>query len=120
MKLYSSKSDIWYYLVVYMEIMAVCLFGDILPSDSQAMIWCRFIFGQVHNSPSFYAFNFILLLIGAVYMLNKQMHRKVFRISKCASYVTSILLVVVCSSKHPMAIEYLALAFSLSNLPPHF
>ena len=33
MKLYSSKSDIWYYLVVYMEIMAVCLFGDILPSD---------------------------------------------------------------------------------------
>ena len=40
------------------------------------------------------------------------MHRKVFRISKCVSYVTSILLVVVCSSKHPMAIEYLALAFS--------
>lgn len=112
MKLYSSKSDIWYYLVVYMEIMAVCLFGDILPSDSQAMIWCRSIFGQVHNSPSFYAFNFILLLTGAVYMLNKQMHRKVFRISKCVSYVTSILLVVVCSSKHPMAIEYLALAFS--------
>lgn len=112
MKLYSSKSDIWYYLVVYMEIMAVCLFGDILPSDSQAMIWCRSIFDQVHNSPSFYAFNFILLLTGAVYMLNKQMHRKVFRISKCVSYVTSILLVVVCSSKHPMAIEYLALAFS--------
>lgn len=112
MKLYSSKSEIWCYLAAYWEVMVLCLYGDILPSDSKAMIRCGEVFEQVHNSPIFYAFNYILLLIGAVYVLNKQMHRKVFRISRCVAYVTSLLLVVVCTPKHPNAIEYLALAFS--------
>lgn len=33
MKLYHSKSDIWYYSLLYIEIMAISLYGDILPSE---------------------------------------------------------------------------------------
>lgn len=55
----------------YIEVSVLCLYGDILPSDSKAMDWCKGIFWQIHNSQIFYALNFILLFIGAVYMLDK-------------------------------------------------
>lgn len=110
--LYKSKSDIWYYLIAYIEVSVLCLYGDILPSDSKAMDWCKGVFWQIHNSQIFYALNFALLLIGAVYMLDKQLPRKVFRLSRCLVYGISIILVVICTSKHPLAIEYFSLAFS--------
>lgn len=112
MNLYKSKSDIWYYLIAYIEVSVLCLYGDILPSDSKAMDWCKGIFWQIHNSQIFYALNFALLLIGAVYMLDKQLPRKVFRLCRCLVYGVSIVLVVMCTSKHPLAIEYFSLAFS--------
>ena len=112
MNLYKSKSDIWYYLIAYIEVSVLCLYGDILPSDSKAMDWCKGVFWQIHNSQIFYALNFALLLIGAVYMLDKQLPRKVFRLSRCLVYGLSIILVVICTSKHPLAIEYFSLAFS--------
>lgn len=112
MRLHRSKLDICYYLFAYVEVMLLCLYGDILPPNSSTMYWCRGAFEQIHNSPIFYAFNFILLLIGAVYVLSKQLPRKIFRLAKCVFYVTSISLVVACADKHPEAIEFLALAFS--------
>lgn len=110
--LYKSKSDIWYYLIAYIEVSVLCLYGDILPSGSKAMDWCKGIFLQIHNCPFFYAFNFVLLLIGAVYILDRQLPRKVFRLGRCLVYGVSIILVVICTSKHPLAIEYFSLAFS--------
>lgn len=112
MNLYKSKSDIWYYLIAYIEVSVLCLYGDILPSDSKAMDWCKGIFWQIHNNQIFYALNFVLLLIGAVYMLDKQLPRKIFRLCRCLVYGISIILVVICTSRHPLAIEYLSLAFS--------
>ena len=45
--LYKSKSDIWYYLIAYIEVSVLCLYGDILPSDSKAMDWCKGVLSDV-------------------------------------------------------------------------
>lgn len=76
------------------------------------LLTARLWIGAKGYSGRFIIVNFALLLIGAVYMLDKQLPRKVFRLSRCLVYGISIILVVICTSKHPLAIEYFSLAFS--------
>lgn len=75
MNLLNAKSDIWYYLIAYIEVFVLCLYGDILPSDSKAIDSCKEIFGLIHHSQCFYTLNLFLLFIGAVYVLYRQLTR---------------------------------------------
>lgn len=112
MKIYNTKEDIWCYLIAYLEIMVISLYGDVLPQDSEMMAFIKNTFALIRENAFFYALNFVLLLAGIVYLLNRQLERKVFRAGRCVAWGVSAVMVVVCTTKHPKAIEYLALLFS--------
>ena len=112
MKFYKTKSDVWYYLLAYCEVMEICLYGDILPSDSKLMHIAQETFCEVYQSQIFYSFNFLLLFAAFVYFLYRQSTQKIFRLSWLVVCVSSLVLVTECALKHPTGIVYLSLCFS--------
>lgn len=112
MKLYRTKTDVWYYILVYLEVMAVSLYGDVLPADSKALEWLCSTIVSIKEHQFFYVFNFVLLIVAYVYFLNIQLRRKIFRLSRCITWGTSSILCVVCMVKHPVIVDYLCLTFS--------
>lgn len=112
MKLYRTKTDVWYYILVYLEVMAVSLYGDVLPADSKALEWLCSTIVSIKEHQFFYVFNFVLLIVAYVYFLNIQLRRKIFRLSRCLAWGMSSFLCVVCIVKHPVMVDYLCLTLS--------
>ena len=109
MKLYHSKSDIWYYLLLYIEIIAISLYGDILPSELAFSKSVLDLFAYVDRSAFLYAFTWVLLFIGLAWLLNKQRQTKIFRISHCLFYAMTTVLLFLSAQKHDLIVEYLGL-----------
>lgn len=97
---------------MYLEVMAVSLYGDVLPADSKALEWLCSVIVSIKNHQFFYVFNFVLLIVAYVYFLNIQLRRKIFRLSRCIAWGMSSILCVVCMAKHPLIVDYLCLTFS--------
>lgn len=112
MKLYHSKSDIWYYLLLYIEIMAISLYGDILPSELAFSKSILDLFIYIDRSAFLYAFNWVLLFVGLTLLLNKQRQTKIFRISHCLFYAMTTVLLFLSAQKHNLNVEYFGLLWA--------
>lgn len=112
MKLYHSKSDIWYYLLLYIEIMAISLYGDILPSELAFSKDVLDLFTYIDRSTFLYAFTWVLLFVGLAWLLNKQRQTKIFRISHFLYYAMTTVLLFLSAQKHHLIVEYFGLLWS--------
>lgn len=112
MKLYHSKSDIWYYLLLYIEIMAISLYGDILPLELAFSKSVLDLFTYIDRSAFLYAFTWVLLFVGLAWLLNKQRQTKIFRISHCLFYAMTTVLLFLSAQKHNLIVEYFGLFWS--------
>lgn len=112
MKLYHSKSDIWYYLLLYIEIIAISLYGDILPSELAFSKSVLDLFAYVDRSAFLYAFTWVLLFVVLAWLLDKQRRSKIFRISHCLFYAMTTVLLFLSAQKHDLIMEYLGLLWA--------
>ncbi len=112
MKLYYSKSDIWYYLLLYIEILAISLYGDILPSELAISKGVLDLFSYIVKSAFLYAFNWVCLFVGLTWLLNKQRQTKIFRISHCLFYAMTTVLLFLSAQKHNLIVEYFGLLWA--------
>lgn len=112
MKLYHSKSDIWYCLLLYIEIMAISLYGDILPSELAFSKSVLDLLAYVDRSAFLYAFTWVLLFVGLAWLFGKQRRSRIFRISHCLFYAMTTVLLFLSVQKHNLIVEYLGLLWA--------
>lgn len=114
MIIYKTKNDVWCYVVIYYELTAIFLFGDVFPEGSAPIKWCLWIYNLLSRNAVFNTVNSILCYIMLLYALCKYHTIKIFRLGRFFVWLTSSILIAVSLTKHQNGTLYLTLVFSFA------
>lgn len=92
-----SRTDVFYLVIAYMELMAMCAFSDELLRGWSAM------FEAVHGSILFYFINYFLLFAVLACALNGKVGDKTFCTGRCVAWGMSAVFMGFVAAKRPEA-----------------